>query len=103
MPHPPPPFRAPYGTHWKITVESPRTWRVLRERACRYVTGPKHATCGKESAAAVSRGRRGHVMWFAYCAEHAAAHGRWVQDGHVWSWSLAPGAHPEPDDPWLTR
>jgi hypothetical protein len=98
---PEPPYTPPPGQMWVPVADTPRMWRAQPGHRCRY-TVAKHTLCGAPSVAAANRQRTVHRpggytrrvdAWWAYCAAHVAGYGRWVADGRVWRWQLAPDGH----------
>lgn len=78
---------------WQVPV-APWMYR------CRAGAGPGHLACGEPGAARVNRwGRDDGRAWWAYCADHMHAMGRWVQDGVVVTWEPHRIGEGDPGEP----
>lgn len=82
--------KAPEGYRFEVVPADP-TWRIANEeehaRKCRWST---KNPCPNPSVLALRRPRSGFRdgVWWFYCAEHAYAFGRWIEDGTVMYWVL---------------
>jgi hypothetical protein len=87
---PDPPYALQPGDRWEA-VEAEPDWSLAEpDGTCRWRgSGDPHA-CGDAAAVQLVRGIKRRIKW-KYCAPHGASkYHRWVEDGKVMRWALAP-------------
>jgi hypothetical protein len=89
-----PPHREP-PVGFRYTPMAAPGWRVESGRQCRArLPGSTHTVCKAPAVAALNRGWHhagigGRVAsWWAYCPEHLAGYGKWIEHDTVLCWKL---------------
>jgi hypothetical protein len=88
---PDPPYVPEPGDRWEA-AEASTDWSLAEPGStCRWRgSGDPHA-CGDTAVVRLVRGIKRRIQW-NYCAPHAVGkYGKWVEDGKVVQWVLAPG------------